>query len=118
MQIGVRAKCAQLQERDPFEAKTNNWIFFCVAGAFVPQTAIRLQQLRIFLREAIKTRTTESILAFDDEAKRHRQFAERLLISLDGCQSCNKIALTVCSATRVKLSVLNGGCERPRRPFS
>ena len=77
-----------------------------------------MQQLRVLGREAIKTRTTETILALDDEAKRHGQFAKGLLIRLDCCQTCNQIAFAVCRTACVKLSVLDRGCEWPRSPFS
>src|SRR5690242_13640492 len=104
MQIGARPESAQFKEGDTFETKTNNWILSRVARAFIPQTTISLQQIRVLIGEAIKTRTTEAVFAFDNETQRNRKFAKRLLISLDRGQPGQQIAFAVCSATRVQLS--------------
>src|SRR6185503_5563258 len=75
MQIRASAKRAQFEKRDAFETETYDRILPRVARTFVPQTTIRLQELRIFTREAIKTRAAESVFALDDETQRHWKFA-------------------------------------------
>jgi hypothetical protein len=67
-----------------------------------------LQQLRILFGEAIKTRTAQTIFAFDEKAKRYRKFAKRFLIGLDSGQSRNEISFAVCRPTRLELSVYDG----------
>src|SRR6185437_9793759 len=68
-------------------------------------------------REAIKTRTAESIFTFDNETQGHRQLAERLLICFDCRQPRDQIAFTVRRTACIQLAVCNRGGERPRGPF-
>src|ERR1043165_565965 len=68
-------------------------------------------------REAIQTRTAESVLAFDEKTQRDRQFAKRLLISLDGGETRDEVAFAVGRATRVKFAVLNRRREWTRAPL-
>src|SRR6476620_6190312 len=117
MEIRTRAERAQLEKRDAFEAETHDRTLFRVAPAFVPQAAVSLQQLRVFAREPIKTRTAETVLAFHEKTQRHRQFAKRLLIGFDGGQTRDQIAFAVGGAARVKLAVVNRRGERTRAPF-
>src|SRR5690349_17723378 len=107
MQVRTRTESAQFEKRDAFETKTHDRRLTRVARAFVPQTTVGFKQLSVFARETIKTRTTEAVFTFHEKAQRHRQFAERLLISLDGGKTRDEIALAVRRATRVQLAVLD-----------
>src|ERR1044072_4173206 len=113
----MRAKRTQLQKREAFEAGTDDRILFLVGRAFIPQAAVSLQQLRVFSREAIKTRTAKSVLAFDDEAKRDRKFSKRLWIRFDCGKTRDEIAFTIRRAARVQLAVRDRGGERSGSPF-
>src|SRR5205085_6560167 len=117
MQIGIRAVSAQFDEADTFEAETDDELLFRVAVTVVPDTAVRAQHVRVLTREAIETRTTQAVFAFDDEAQAEREFAERLLISLDGGEPCDQIAFTVRRAARVEFVVEHARRERPDRPL-
>src|SRR5215213_7701700 len=112
MQIGVRAKGAELQERYAFEAETNYRRLFGVAGTFVPQTAISLQQVGVLFRETIKTGTAETVFSFDNETQGHRKFTVALLIGLDSRETRNEISFTVRGAACVQLSVFDSRGER------
>src|SRR6185295_17805850 len=117
MQIGTSAEGAQLKKRDPLEAEAHHGILFRITRAFVPQTAIRLQQLRILFCETIQTRTAKTVFAFDQKTKRDWKFSKRLLISLDSGQSRNQIAFAVRRATRKQLTVLDRGGKGSGSPI-
>src|SRR5688500_4548932 len=117
MQIAARSKRPQLQKRDALETETYDWRHPSVARSFIPQTPIRLQQLRILSREAIKTRAPKTVFALDDEAQCHRKFAKCFLIGFNRGETRNQISFAVCRTTRVQLSVLNCCRKRPRRPL-
>ena len=89
----------------PLNPRLTTGVLFRVARAFIPQATVSLQQLRILSREAIKTRTAKTILAFDKEAKRDRKFSKCLLIRFDCRKPRDQIAFTVRRAARVQLAV-------------
>src|SRR5205085_11592158 len=117
MQIGIRAVSAQFDEADAFEAETDDESFFRVAVAVVPNATVCAQHVRVLAREAIEARTAQAVFAFDDEAQTEREFAERLLISLDGREPRDQIAFTVRRAARVEFVVEHARRKRPDRPF-
>jgi hypothetical protein len=117
MEIGTSAESAQLKKRDALEAEAHDGILFRITRAFVPQTAVRLQQLRILFCETIQTRTAESVFALDQKAKRDWKLPKRLLISLDRGQTRNQIAFTVRRATRKQLTVLDRRGKWSGSPF-
>src|SRR5690348_11846073 len=118
MKISARAKSPQLQERDAFESKADDRSLFRVAGTFVPQTAIGLQQLCIFFGETIETGTAKTILALDNETQGHRQFSKRFLVGFDGGESRNQVPFAVRRTTRIQLSLFDSCCEWTIRPLS
>src|SRR5688572_5177430 len=118
MQIGTRAKGAKLEKRDAFEAETHDRSLFCVAPAFVPQTAVSFQKFGMFTGKAIKTRTAETVFSLNKKTQRDRQFTECLLIRFNRRETRDEIAFAVCSTARVQLSVLDRRREWTGTPFS
>src|SRR5205085_12658447 len=104
-------------EADPFEAETDDEAFFRVAVAIVPDAAVGAQHVCVFTRETIEARAAKPVFAFDDEAQAEREFAERLLISLDGREPCDQIAFAVRRTTRVEFAIKHARRERPDRPL-
>src|SRR4029079_429231 len=117
MQIGTSAERSQLEKRDALEAETHDGILSRITRAFVPQTAIRFQQLRILFCKSIQTRTAETVFALDQETKRDWKFPKRLLISLYRGQTRNEIAFAVRRATCKQFTVLDRGGEWSGSPF-
>src|SRR5882757_6424890 len=105
MKIRAGSVRSQFQKCNSFKAQTDHRAFLRIAIAFIPEAAFGLEQVRMISRESIETGTAQTVLAFDDEAQTNRQFAERLLISLDRGQARQQIAFTIGGSPGVEFAV-------------
>src|SRR5918993_5850189 len=101
MKIRPSTVRAQFEKCDAFEPKTNNRPLLGVAISFVPETAFCGQQIRVLTGELKKIWTSQSILAFNNEAQRDRHFAKRLLIRFYRYNSGQEVTFAIRGATGI-----------------